>query len=881
MIDACMRGFVSTLLAARYRIRVTGLEEVAGGGRSGILFLSNHPALIDPIVVMSVLHKRFAPRALADENQIDRFLIRRLARRVGAIPTPDLVAAGPGARQNVREALAKCIDVLRSGQNLLLYPSGHAYHTRHEDLRGNSAVRTILDALPEVRIVLIRQRGLWGSRLSRAWGTEPDVGKVVRRGLWVLPVNLLAFMPKRRVEIELVEPDDLPRSGSRREINRYLEAFYNQDAPPALAVPDFFWQSRRPRVLPEPRRGAGSEQIDDVSPATREIVLAHLREVTGAEEIEPSDRLAADLGLDSLARADLLVWLQKEFGFSGSDVDALVTVADLILAASGVSRASQIVSVQPPPRAWPASGPKRRLTPAAGETLNEVLIEAAVKDPKSPLLADQRSGVKSARDLLTGVFALRPLLEKLEGESLGIMLPASVAATTLYTATIFSGKTPVMVNWTVGSAHLKHCLDLAGARKVLTARALLERLASEAMDLSGLEDRFLAVEDLAGGLGKLDKLRAALAARLRPRSLLDKAPSEVAAVLFTSGSEALPKAVPLRHENILANVRDLAKVFRLYTHDRMLGMLPPFHAFGLTVNVCVPLCMHLPVVYHPDPTQSAVLARIIESYGATLLVGTPTFLSGIVRSAPGPMPSLRIAVTGAEKAPPRLYQKLEHMCPSAKILEGYGVTECGPIVSVNDEDAPRPQTIGKLLASLESLVVDPETHRPLPPGQRGMLLVRGPSVFDGYLGDEAPEPFVEVQGKRWYNTGDLVSVGPDGVITFQGRWKRFVKIGGEMISLPAIESVLRDAFETGREEAPTLAVVPEGLEGQIQLLLATTQDIRRSEANRAIREAGLSGLHNIRGVRHIEEMPLLGTGKVDYRSLSKMLAETSEATGGD
>ncbi len=876
MIDPLMRGFVRTVLGLRYRIRTTGIEEVASRGRSGILFLANHPALMDPIVIMSVLHKRFRPRALADENQIDRFFIRTLARRVGAIPTPDLVASGPAARENVRMGLEKCIDVLRSGQNLLLYPSGHAYHSRYEDLRGNSAVRTILDALPEQRIVLLRQRGLWGSRFSRARGTEPDIGDVLRRAAWVLPVNGLFFMPRREIDIELVEPDDLPRNAGRKELNAYLEEFFNRDAPPATAVADFFWQRPKQWILPEPEKPALGGDIQSVSPATRQIVLDHLQEVTGVEQIDWDDKLAADLGLDSLARADLLVWLQSEFGFSGGDVDALVRVSDLALAASGTVPAGQSVSVQSPPSRWQAGDQKHRLHAPPGATLNEVVLAAARQGPKSPLLADQRSGLKTPRDLLTGVFALRPLLRQMPTEAVGIMLPASVAAATLYTATLYSGKTPVLVNWTTAPGHLKHCLDLAGAKKVLTARALLERLKGEGMDLSAIEDRLLCLEDLASSLSKTDKLRAALAGRFKPDSLLEIEPSTTAAVLFTSGSEALPKAVPLTHENILANLRDLSQVFHLHSSDRLLGMLPPFHAFGLTVNICVPLCLHLPVVYHPDPTQSAVLARIIETWKTTLLVGTPTFLGGIVRSAPGPMPSLRLAVTGAEKAPPRLYEQLKQMCPSAKILEGYGVTECSPIVAVNDENDPRPQTIGKLLPSFEARLVDPETHRPTEDDRRGMLLIRGPSVFEGYLGPDAPDPFVQLEGKSWYNTGDLVARDQQGVYTFRGRWKRFVKIGGEMISLPAIESVLADAFEPEDADAPGLAVVPSGPEGQIQLVLFTTREISREQANRALRDAGLSGLHNIRQVRAIEEMPLLGTGKVNYRALEGKL-DSSEA----
>jgi len=289
--------------------------------------------------------------------------------------------------------------------------------------------------------------------------------------------------------------------------------------------------------------------------------------------------------------------------------------------------------------------------------------------------------------------------------------------------------------------------------------------------------------------------------------------------------------------------------------------------------VVAPAAIGLPIVYHANPTEALTLARVMDAYRATIMLGTPTFLGGILRAAPDPalLSSLRVVVTGAEKCPERTYAALARACPRATVLEGYGITECSPIVAANRMEKPVPGTVGKVLPSLEYALVDPETGQPTPVGERGLLLVRGPSVFGGYLGDGVASPFVEHDGKQWYQTGDLLSADADGVLTFRGRLKRFVKIGGEMISLPAIEAALAPHFAATGDEAPTIAVVATADETRPELLLFTTRSAERAAVNQHIRAAGLSPLHNISDVVRIDEIPLLGNGKTDYRALAQSL----------
>jgi long-chain-fatty-acid--[acyl-carrier-protein] ligase len=399
------------------------------------------------------------------------------------------------------------------------------------------------------------------------------------------------------------------------------------------------------------------------------------------------------------------------------------------------------------------------------------------------------------------------------------------------------------------------------------------RIQSQGIDLSVVKDRFVHLERLARGIPRVTKLSAWFRSRTSWSSLERAKVPPTAAILFTSGSEALPKAVPLTHENLLANLRDAMAVLTVRADDRLLSFLPPFHSFGLTAGILAPLCCGMSAAHCPNPTDGAAVARHAEAYRTSLVFGTPTFLSGMVRAGTAEqLASLRLAVTGAEKCSRRVYAALKQRCPNMTILEGYGMTECSPIVSVNDENAPQAFTIGKVFPSLEWAIADAETGRPVARGEGGVLLVRGPSVFDGYLSYDGPSPFVEFQGKTWYRTGDLVSADADGVLTFRGRLKRFVKLGGEMISLPAVEAVLEAAFAGETDEGPVLAVEATPEEEHPEIVLFASRPIDREEANRRIRDAGLSALHNIRRVMRLESIPLLGTGKTDYRELRRILA---------
>jgi len=852
-------------------VEVRGLDEIRKRGTSRVLFLPSHLALIDPAILMVIVNRGFRPRALADEYQISLPVVGMLARLFGVRALPNMERQGLSVMEATRRALEETIAGVLAGESLLFYPSGRLRPQYLEEIRAASGTDVLVKAVSDARVVLVRQTGLWGSSFSLAFtGRMPNPVATAWRGFKYLLLNGVFFMPRRDVLIEFVEPGDFPRHESRMAINRYLEEFYNARAPKNTYVPYGFWEKGGVRELPDPEVRRVSGDAAEAPEATRRIVLEELSRLTGHADVALTDRLAQDLGLDSLTGAELAIWIEKEFGFSVGTPESLVTVGDVVLAASGRGISAIESPLKSPGAAWTASHGDARLLVPDGRTVTEVFLQQASRHPGHAILADQTSGVVTFRRLVLGLMLMVPAIRQLPGRYVGIMLPASVGAGLFYLATLFAGKTPVMVNWTTGSRNLTHALDLLGVERVITARALLSKLEGMGIDLSALAGRFVLAEDVRSRLTTIQKMSALVRSYVSWGALKGITPTEEAVVLFTSGSESLPKAVPLTHTNVLTNVRDTLEAVEFHGPDVMIGMLPPFHSFGITVTTILPLCSGFRVVYHPNPTEAAVLARVIAAYGVTLMVGTPTFLNGIVRAAqPGELASLRFAVTGAEKCPESVYQALTKACPGAAILEGYGITECSPIVSANRIEKPVHGSIGKPLDSVECVVMGLESHVPVAPGETGMLLVRGPSIFSGYLNYTGESPFVEWDGKQWYRTGDLVRQDADGWLTFEGRLKRFVKLGGEMISLPAIEAVLLPHFASDQDEGPPLAVDTLGSADSPEIVVFTVRPTTREQVNGLVRDAGLSALHHVRQVIQVERIPVLGTGKTDYLGLKE------------
>jgi long-chain-fatty-acid--[acyl-carrier-protein] ligase len=873
--------FFRLVLAGRYRLHVRGLEQLKRL-KGPVLVLPNHPGYIDPFLLFAVLWPALRMRPLVYRGTFQGLTGRLLVRLVNALEVPDLDVASARARAEAEQAVAAIVTGLGRGERFILWPAGRVWRDGVERIGPARAAADILRASPYSNVVLVRSRGIWGSSWTWAQlGERPPLVRLMLAGLGWLLANGLFFMPRRRVEITIEVADRSRLPEPRRELlNPWLEQWYNGDlagkAEKPIWVPYHFLFGRRSFDFP-PTTTATTE-IEDLGPVrseTRAAVLNlladHLPRPLVEAELGPETRLD-QLGLDSLDRMKLSLAVERQFSFSGDA--ACETLGQLLALAEG-----RVVRKPPPPPppAWTSASPPAEPLQLRGDTVPAAFVEQALAHPRDILVADDQTGALTGERLLVAALTLSRRLRQLEAANVGVLLPASAACNVTLLALHLAGKLPVMLNWTTGPANLAHAAKSLGLAQVLTSRLFADRLDVQV----GAAD-YLYLEDLQATIGKWELLRMLLQVRwlpVRVRGMVPAAsPDSPAVVLFTSGSEKAPKAVPLTHANLLSCQDAIIAVTNATRADVILGFLPAFHSFGLTVTTLLPLLTGVRVVHHPDPTDAVNLARKIQAYGVTLLIGTPTFAHYVLeRAEPGSLASLRLLVVGAEKCPAALMERCRQKAPKATIVEGYGITECAPVVSVNPPSAPKPGSIGKPLPGVAVRIVDLDTKEVLPPGRMGMIQVSGPTVFPGYLQHDGPSPFLVEQGQRWYVTGDLGELDEDGYLWFRGRLKRFLKAGGEMISLPALEEPFARTYPPTRE-GPRVAVEGVEYEDGRRIVLFTTEPIDLREANALLLREGFHGVMRLDEVRRIERIPVLGTGKTDYKELRALIGIQLQAT---
>ena len=578
--------------------------------------------------------------------------------------------------------------------------------------------------------------------------------------------------------------------------------------------------------------------------------------------------------MDSLLIAELLLWLDQEFEITDLDPGELVTVNSILAAATG-----RLSPIKRPEKAieydkWgtiPSGAPDPNVSKA--NTLAQAFLHTCDRMGSTYAVGDIRSGIKTWSELKRSALILAQRFKTLEGQYIGVLLPASVSATVTVIALILARKVPVLLNWTSGKRSLEHAIATTELKTIVSAEAFMDVVQS---DLEFMESRLLFLEDIASSLTFSEKLKGlwrtrASATQLERYFELEKIhPESQAVVLFTSGSESLPKGVPLTHKNILSNVAGILDIFPLTASDTLYGFLPPFHSFGLTVCITLPLTSGLRVAYHANPNESRRLAKGLKNWKITITAGTPTFLRAMLNAGEREMfSSLKYFVAGAERTPPELIKRVEDLGFGTELLEGYGITECAPVVSAN-----RPKTkalgVGEPLKGTQIKIVHPESYVPLAERESGLILVQGPSVFPGYVG-LTHNPFIKVDGTPWYNTGDIGYL-EDGRLVITGRLKRFIKIGGEMISLGALEEALVKKWPS-EDGTPQFAIVPKGLEGDQRpsLILVSTTALTSAEVNETLNGAGFPHLARISEVRRVDKMPILGSGKTDMQTLKQLV----------
>jgi len=508
-------------------------------------------------------------------------------------------------------------------------------------------------------------------------------------------------------------------------------------------------------------------------------------------------------------------------------------------------------------------------TGVTNRTVVAALIDAANTHGSRWLaIEDPVRGQMSYRRLLQAVAILgRKLMPyALEGHALGVMLPTSNAAVVTLFATMSAGRVPALINFTAGAANILAACRAAQVDTIVTSREFIEkgRLEKVVAELQS-QLRLVFLEDIRSTVGAVDKLRALFGWK---KPLVVRQPDDWATILFTSGSEGSPKGVVLSHRNILANVAQAAARIDFGREDRLFNVLPVFHSFGLTAGTVLPLISGVPTYLYPSPLHYRTVPELVYWTCATALFGTDTFLNGYARVAnPYDFRSLRYVLAGAEPVKESTRQiYLEKF--GLRILEGYGVTECSPVMALNTPMFNKFGSVGRLLPGMEAKLEKVEGVE-----EGGRLYVKGPNVMLGYLRAEKPG-VLEVPPEGWHDTGDIVTIDDQGFIAIKGRAKRFAKVGGEMVSLAAVEML---AAELWPDYITAVSSIPDPRKGERLIMVTNKHGATRSEFMAYARSKHASELMLPAEVVVLDKMPMLGSGKVDQLAIDKFVRDQAAA----
>lgn len=867
------------LLKSRYNVDIKGLDVI--NNDTPKLFLPNHQAIVDPILILPQIYKVSSAVPVVTEGYFNLPIAKSLFTSWGAISVSDL-ESGSKDINVLEEVTSKTLECLKRGENVVIYPSGQLTGQGYEKIINKQGAWSIVTSLPEESLVIgVKISGLWGSQWSKAWtGKSPNFGTMALKSISYLILNLLFFVPKRKITIEFAditaETKHKAQSG-KNAFNLSLEAFYNSNGEePVKYIKHYFFSKKINKNLPAHIQGSFADMselitaksLDDIPLNTFKKIAHIVATVLNTDEtkIEIGSNLMLDLGCDSLNLVEVVTDMEKVFPkVTIPEITAIRTISDLCLSTMGLLEAKIVYKEQ-----YFTQPIKIKSRIKVDDSIDIVtqFISKVKESPNEWFSYDEMLGSTTRRDFFLKALVLSEVIKKkTSGKHVGILLPALQSSTMLILSTYLANKTPVMLNWTVGAKVLEHCIETAQIDIILSAGKFINKIEQQIPPT--VSAKIILLENEIKTISLATKIKSLFYSRFPNFKSIPTRIDDIAVILFTSGSEDLPKAVPLTHKNIVSNLSSVFQSIKLENDLVFIGFLPPFHSFGFTVLAVFPMVSGVRVGYCPDPTDGKSISRLIKHIGGNVILGSPSFLKIVLSNgAKSDFTTLKYAISGAEAMPSALINLFQSQTNGALLLEGYGITECSPILTINSLEKQKQNSVGPFIKGVEGVILRLENGEKLSTNQEGMIYVSGDNIFNGYL-NYSTDPFEIINGTKYYKTGDLGYIDDDGFLFITGRLKRFIKIGGEMISLPFIEKILLERY--GNDDSIILAVEGSDKVQPPKIVLFSLIELDIDEVNQFLLRSGVSPLAKIKEVIAVTEIPLLGSGKVDYKELKRVI----------
>ena len=520
------------------------------------------------------------------------------------------------------------------------------------------------------------------------------------------------------------------------------------------------------------------------------------------------------------------------------------------------------------------------------QNIDRVYIDTIKQKGKNIALVDSSGEEYSYYKMFTLNILFKKFLEQNKEQNIGLLLPTTSIGAIINMSCILSSKTVVNINYTASKESMQSAIIQADIKTIYTSKKFISKLKSKGIDI---EDTFVSgvelvyLEDLKPKILKFDFIKTYLFVRLAPKFLVQRVYKTTnnldtrAAILFSSGSEGSPKGVMLSHKNLLANIKQISEMLNITDDEVFLGSLPIFHAFGLTVTTFLPIVEGIKVVCHPDPTDAVGIGKAVAKNNVTFMCATSTFLRLYLKNKKLTtlmFDSLNMVFAGAEKLNPLVSAEFKQKF-GVDIFEGYGATECAPVISANIPDAldtsywltqigTKVGTIGMPLPGCAVKIIDPLTIEELKPNEDGLIIVSGPNIMDGYLNNEekTKEVLLEINGKSWYKTGDKGHIDEDGFITIVDRYSRFAKLAGEMVSLTAVENKIYESLSSHEDIKLVCVNISDEKKGE-KIILLIDKEIENLKSK--LIEFGMNPLWLPSVIKVVDQIPILGTGKIDFK----------------